>query len=111
MKKLPLLLLAVSMLCACGRQKLPEGVLDNESMTAFLTEAYTLESYNAIRSKSDNDSLSADVRAAYDEILRRNGITKEEVEASLEYYGNHPDEYRTILDEVAKRLDSNVEAN
>lgn len=97
------------MLCACSHSQLPDGIVDADRMAAFLTDAYLLESYNSIESKSDNDTLNMAVRSAYDDILRRHNLTREEVETSMKYYGNHPDQYRLILDEVAKRLNDEPE--
>ena len=37
---------------------------------------------------------------AYDSILARHGVSREDVEASVEYYANHPDEYAAIHDSV-----------
>ena len=97
------------MLCACSHKQLPEGVLEADRMVEFLTDAYMLESYNSIESKSDNDTLNLAVRSAYDDMLRRHNLTQKEVETSMAYYGNHPDQYRPILDEVAKRLNEEPE--
>ena len=97
MKRTLFILAASLLLGACSHKQQPEDIIDVDRMAAFLADAYTLESYNSIESKSDNDTLSLAV-------LRRHGLTQKEVEKSLDYYGNHPDQYRVVLDEVAKRL-------
>ena len=104
MKRTLFILAASLLLGACSHKQQPEDIIDVDRMAAFLADAYTLESYNSIESKSDNDTLSLAVRSAYDDILRRHGLTQKEVEKSLDYYGNHPDQYRVVLDEVANRL-------
>ncbi|MBR6291614.1 MAG: DUF4296 domain-containing protein [Bacteroidales bacterium] len=109
MKKTILLLSAVAMMCACSHKELPEGVIDGERMAAFLADAYTLESYNSVESKSDNDTLSITIRAAYDDMLRRHKLTRDEVEYSMQYYANHPDQYRPILEEVGNILNKEAE--
>lgn len=98
------LLATAVVMAACGHNSLPEGVMDAERMADYLTEAYTLEAYNVVENKSNPNSLTPEVKAAYDDILRRQHLTVDEVEASLAYYGKHPDKYHPILDEVSKRL-------
>ena len=100
MKKLPIILAALLTLSACRTQGLPEGILDSDQMVAFLSDAYRLEAYNLVMYRGNSD-ISPEVRAVYDDILQRNGITQQEVEASLEYYSNHPVEYKEILNRVA----------
>lgn len=97
-------LVAALTLAACSHNTLPEGVMDADRMADFLIEAYMLEAYNTVMYRGSTTDLAPDVRAAYDEILRRNGLTRDEVETSLDYYGKHPREYKEILEEVSRRL-------
>lgn len=97
-------LVAALTLAACSHNTLPEGVMDAERMADFLIEAYMLEAYNTVMYRGNTTDLAPDVRAAYDEILRRNGLTRDEVETSLEYYSKHPNEYKEILEEVSRRM-------
>lgn len=106
MKKAALTLVALLTLCACHHNTTPDGVLDTAEMSAFLVDAYLLESYNAIENRSNPTDPTPAIRSAYDDILRRHGVTQQEVEASLDYYGKHPDEYRVILGRVSARLDA-----
>lgn len=104
MKHYIIILAAALTLCACSHKDLPEGVLDADKMAAFLTDAYRLEAYNTILYKGNSTDISPDVRAAYDDLLDRHGITRKQVEASLAYYGKHPAEYKEILSEVNDSL-------
>lgn len=99
----PILVIALALL-SCHKQQLPEGVLSHEQMTGFLADAYRLESYNLVMYRGNTEVMAPEVRAAYTDILNRQGITQDEVETSLKYYSNHPDEYKEILDEVATRI-------
>lgn len=103
MKRFTFLFL-VAMLAACNGNGLPEGVLDKEAMVSFLSEAYQLEAYNTIMYKGRSTDMAPEVRTAYDDLLQRNGLTSEKVEKSLEYYSNHPREYKEILEEVNRSL-------
>ena len=97
-------LVAALTLAACSHNTLPEGVLDAGQMADFLSEAYQLEAYNTVMYRGNTDDPAPEVRAAYDDILRRQGISRDEVEKSLEYYSRHPLEYKEILDEVNSRI-------
>lgn len=64
-----------------------------------------IESYTTIINPMHTDSLPDDIFAAYSDLLQRQGVTQEEVEKSLEYYGHNPDQYEKILNEVLYRLE------
>ncbi len=104
MKRLtPLLLLAL--LCACHGKGLPEGVMDKEAMVGFLTEAYRLEAYNNVMYKGRTAEVAPEVRTAYDDLLRRMDIDAATVEQSINYYSQHPLEYKEILEEVNRTIE------
>ena len=92
------------MLPACHNDRIPDGILDHQQMVDFLTDAYLIEGYCAIETRYNFDSLTPEMLYAYDEILAEQGITREQVEASLVYYSNHPDKYLTIHEDVAAAL-------
>ncbi len=97
---------AIMLLAACSSNRLPDGILDQQQMTTFLREAYLLEGYCAIETRYNFDSLTPDMIYAYDDILAAQGITREQVEASLTYYANHPEEYSAIHEAVAASLET-----
>ena len=104
MRKYLMVLAAAAMLCGCHGKSLPEGVLDAEQMESFLVEAYQLEAYTMVMYRGNSSEPAPEVRAAYDDILRRQGVSKEDVERSMEYYSHHPAEYKEILNKVTERL-------
>lgn len=107
MKRISFLTLAAALILgACGSNDLPEGVMDADQMAAFLTEAYQLEAYNTVMYRGNTADLAPEIRSAYDDILKRQGLSRKMVETSLEYYGNHPREYKEILDEVSVRMNA-----
>ncbi len=107
MKKNSLLILPLLSLLvvACHHDSLPEGVLDSEQMTAFLTDAYMQEGVYAVESRYRYDSLPEHVVRGYDSILDLHGITREQVERSFDYYSQHLDAYQAIQDSVVARLE------
>lgn len=97
---------AILLMAACSSNSRPEGILDQQQMTDFLREAYLLEGYCAIETRYIFDSLTPEMIYAYDDILAEQGITREQVEASLAYYANHPEEYTAIHEAVAAELEA-----
>lgn len=101
---LTIMLAAGVMLTACHNDSKPEGLLNQEQMVDFLTEACLIEGYCAIETRYNFDSLTPEMVYAYDEILAEQGITREQVETSLAYYAKHPEEYIAIHENVAAAL-------
>lgn len=97
---------AIMLLAACNGNHLPDGILDQQKMTDFLREAYLLEGYCAIETRYVFDSLTPEMIYAYDDILAEQGITRDQVEASLTYYASHPEEYNAIHEAVATALET-----
>ena len=105
-KTLYSLCISALMLTACSSNPLPEGILDKQQMTDFLREAYLLESYCAVETRYNFDSLTPEMIYAYDDLLAEQGIPREQVEASLAYYVKHPEEYTAIHEAVVASLES-----
>ena len=99
------MLAAAMLLVSCHKNTLPEGIMDREAITAFLVDAYTLEAYNTYVHPSDPVPIAPEIASAYDDLLKRHGVTADMVDASLDYYGHRPEEYGEILKEVQRRLE------
>ena len=74
-------------------------------MVAFLADAYLLEGFYAVESGYRFDSVSDELMGAYDSVMTLHGLSREDVEASIEYYTQHPDEYAVIHDSVLLLLE------
>ena len=105
MKGKILILAAAMLLVSCHENTLPEGVMDREALTAFLVDAYTLEAYNTYVHPSNAVPIAPEIASAYDDLLKRHGVTADVVDSSLSYYGHRPEEYGEILKEVQQRLE------
>lgn len=105
MKKIVLLLLPLFLLTACRNEKRPADVMSQEQMAAFLADAYLLEGFYAIETQYRYDALTPEVLHSYDSILDVHGLTREDVERSLDYYTDHLDEYQTIHEQVVASLE------
>ena len=111
MKRIVFALLAVVLLASCRHDGRPAGVLDAPQMVAFLTDAYLLEGFYAVETHYRYDAMTPEVLRAYDDILARHGITREEAEASFAYYGQHPELYLPIQDSVIARIEHETGAD
>ena len=102
----------LSVAVACGLTScresvtsLPDGVMDEEQMVDFLSEAYLLEGFYAIETGNHPSLVSDEVSAAYQELLDAHGLTEEQFEKSMTYYSEHLDQYDKIHQQVIERLD------
>ena len=105
MKRLLPLLLAVVLLTACHRNRLPKDVMPQERMVEFLADAYLLEGFYAIETQYRYDLFPEEVLQRYDSILAVHNLTREEVEHSFDYYSKHLDAYQAIQDSVISRIE------
>ncbi|MBQ8703550.1 MAG: DUF4296 domain-containing protein [Bacteroidales bacterium] len=106
MKKTALLLPLLLLVAACHRNPLPDGVLDHGQMTAFLADAYLQEGIYAVGTRYRYDTMPDRLYQGYDSILEAHGITRRQVELSLDYYSHHLDAYQAIQDSVVARLEA-----
>lgn len=104
MKKLFLCLLALLLTSACVDQSAPKDVMDEASMTQFLTEAYLLEGYYAIECGYDFEQMEPQIAKSYDHLLSKYGLSRGDFEKSISYYLEHDDVYNRILDSVVSHL-------
>ena len=111
MRKIVLPLMVLALLAACHRGGRPEGVLDAPQMVGFLADAYLLEGFYAVETQYRYDALPAEVLSAYDDILRKHHLTREQVEQSFAYYAEHPELYAPIQDSVLARIEREASAD
>ena len=97
-------LILIFLLSSCRRNRLPEGVLDHETMVAFLTDAHMLESYYAVETDFHYELKILELSASYNELFDKHGVTREQVERSREYYLHHEREYKEIYGQVVQNL-------
>lgn len=92
---------------SCG-DRLPMGVMDEEQMVNFLSEAYLIEGFYAIETNHDYDKLTPEIVNSYHELLERQGISQRQFERSMKYYLRHPELYKPIHQRVVDRLDAQM---
>ncbi|MBR1792476.1 MAG: DUF4296 domain-containing protein [Bacteroidales bacterium] len=85
---------------------LPKGIMSEQQMVDFLSEAYLIEGFYAIETGYHYESLGEEIVSAYQQLLARQGLTQEQFEQSVSYYMHHADRYEDIHRQVVERLDA-----
>jgi len=105
-----LIVLMVILAISCSNNKIPKGVLTQEEITPIILDLHLAEAIYTQRYTLDNkrENFQEDL---YLSILKKYKLDKNAFEASVLYYGKHPDKYKPIYDEVLNRLNEmNVKA-
>ncbi|MBQ6069072.1 MAG: DUF4296 domain-containing protein [Bacteroidales bacterium] len=84
----------------------PHDVMTETAMVDFLEQAYLLEGFYAVETGYHYDTLHPEMLASYDSLLASSGITRDDFERSIGWYGRHPDIYARVHDSVLARIDS-----
>lgn len=110
--RIVLLFVAVAMFfCSCHHdEKLPEGIMDTSEMIDFMTDVYILEGYFAIENNHNYDTVSPEALRAYDEMLRKHGVNREQADSSLGYYAERPELFAEINDAALRRLEKETKS-
>ena len=95
-----LFILALIILVACsGRDKLPSNILDQPKMTSVISDMLIADAIANERKTKDSiinlNSLSA---YYYQGVFAMHRITKDDFFRSYNYYLNHPDLLKVVLD-------------
>jgi len=107
MRKCLIILMAV---LALSCSNIPRGILSEEEITPILVELHLAEAIYTQRFVSENKRINFQ-EDLYLTILKKHKLDQKTFEASLLYYGKHPDIYKPIYDEVLNRLNEmNVKA-
>lgn len=103
-----LLALCVAPFAGCHNDRIPSDVMDEAEMVAFFKDAYTLEGFYAIETGFRYDTLYPEMKASYDSLFARHGVTAEDFERSVGWYIRHGDRYERVHKEVVAYFDSVV---
>lgn len=104
MKKLQIFILTLFLLTACQKNKLPEGVLDEQRMINVLADLSVIDGY--MSSVMYTDTLKIEERSYYATVYKNHNISKEIFDTSLKYYSNQP----VLLDSMYSKVTRNLEA-
>lgn len=104
MKSLPLIsLCSAALLSAVACSKVPEGVIAPDDMARLMADVHTGEAVIEInRSSYMTDSLKQTVKQS---VFMRHGVTSEQFDSSLAWYGRHIDVYMEVYDATIELLE------
>ena len=95
---------------SCSNNKTPKGILSDKEITPILIELHLAEAIYTQRYSQEitRENYQEDL---YLTILKKYKLDRKAFEASVLYYGMHPDKYKPIYDEVLNHLNEmNVKA-
>lgn len=90
--------LAFLLLLSCNKR--PENVLSESETIDLIADLQYVEAYKS--SPAGNNAVSRD--QLLEGVLLAHGVTKEQYEATMEYYGKNIDEYAELYDKVEDRI-------
>jgi len=105
-----LTILMAIMAFSCSNNKTPKGILSDKEITPILIELHLAEAIYTQRYAEEitRQNYQEDL---YLTILKKYKLDRNAFEASVLYYGKHPDKYKPIYDEVLNQLNEmNVKA-
>lgn len=82
-------------------EKRPDGVLSEGEMVDLLTDLQLAEAYY---SSSPVGGRNADRRMLEESVLKKHGVTRAQLDATLAYYGRNIDDYTKLYTKVEKKL-------
>jgi len=106
MKKCFIYCLLVFLACACSdKNKLPKGVLHKQQMREILWDMIRAGEFlnSFVINKDSSVNKIAESEKWYNKIYQLHKTTKTEFEKSYDYYNDHPDLMKELLDSLAKR--------
>ena len=104
MKRLQLFIIPLLLLTACQKNKLPEGVLDEQRMINVLVDLSVIDGY--MSSLIYTDTLRIEGRSYYATVYKNHNISREIFDKSLKYYSNQP----VLLDSMYSKVTRKLEA-
>ena len=104
MKRLQLFIIPLLLLTACQKNKLPEGVLDEQRMINVLADMSVIDGY--MSSLMYTDTLRIEGKSYYATVYKNHNISKEVFDKSLKYYSNQP----VLLDSMYSKVTRKLEA-
>ena len=98
-----LAILIIIMVLACSKNSVPKGILSEQQITPVLVELHLADAINAqqFTMEVNRNNFKEDL---YLSILKKFKLDRKVFEASIFYYGKHPDLYKPVYDEVLNRL-------
>lgn len=106
MKRRAIGLICALALMAVGCDDTPEYVVPHDKMVDLLVDIHIGESVVDVNRRDyRNDSLKKVLKQS---ILLKHGVTQQQLDTSLVWYGHHLEEYLDVYDDVIARLENEI---
>ncbi len=100
MKHTVFVILSVLLIASCSRR--PDYLIGEKEMEALLVDIHKTEA--VIESNYSLYSSNADKKKLREAVFLRHGVTQEQFDTTLVWYGHHIDKYMQVYDKVVERL-------
>ena len=97
-------MVSILLLTACGKDRLPNGVLDEKTMIEVLVDMHTADAYFNITTGHEYDTLIGEINYTYNQIFKKHGTTKATFDNSMDYYSKDPKRFREMYEKVVLKL-------
>lgn len=101
-KWLPAVAFFVGLHACQESEKLPEGILDHDQMVDLMVDVELLQAELKYDFTKANRKIDPEKR--FEEVFKENGLTKDQFNKNLEYYGARPLQMKEIYVEVIEEL-------
>lgn len=101
MQRIVLAVAFIGVLFLGSCEKRPDGVLSEGEMVDLLTDLQLAEAYY---STSPTGARNTDRRMLEESVLKKHGVTRAQLDATLAYYGRNIDDYTKLYTKVEKKL-------
>ena len=104
MRKLLTAALLIALTTASCKHSKPEGIMDPNTMAHFLYEVHLIDSYYQVQTNYHYEEQAPEIKATYDKLFSKYGISKADYERSMNYYAHHNDQFHNIYAQVNDSL-------
>lgn len=101
MRNIPLLFLTLILACGCSRR--PKNIIDENKMVEIMADIRIAEAYDRY-GDSYGRAHTGERELLGRGVLKQHGVSPEEMDSTLAWYGRNMDEYAKLSKKVDKRL-------
>jgi len=107
MKRVLISICCITSIVACNnKNKLPTGILNQERMQAVLWDMMQAQVYtNNFTKKDSSKNIVLENLKLQKEIFTIDHVSKEDFYNSYDYYKNHPELLKTVLDSMTAKVE------
>lgn len=98
-------LLFLSFACSSDQVKIPNYVIQPDSMVPILTDLHITDAYLAINRSRESNAVK---KTFYKSVFSNHGVSKQDFDTSILFYTAHPEVYEAIYDKVMAELSTRM---